>query len=189
MTDTPWVSSPSAVVLVVVPSHQSLLDAIDYLCYLDPRAMKLALSAAPPLMASIPVPLIVEAVGMEAHSLSSQYGLAAGGGLGAQRRGRPSVPFVGDFAAGCRSSVSYAGARGDFATGMRSTHLPMTIGGFATGMRTQPVANLPLADFATGQRTERLHTPSRHGQPAHEAMFRIRHNAVTEGRRASAHVR
>ena len=109
---------------------------------------------------------IVEVVGMEAHSLSSQYPLAVNDGCDSHVR-KPSGWLHGDFAAGCRwsESESHASVRGDFATGMRSTPIPMTIGDFATGLRARPDAELVRGDFATGQRTVRPVTPSRDDQP------------------------
>lgn len=102
---------------------------------------------------------------MNAHSLSSQYELAAIAGKDVPRPS--SAWFDGDFAAGLRALGPDAGARGDFATGMTSTRrLVLTAGDFATGLRTDPAAEFVRGDFATGQRTGGSDTPSRRAQLA-----------------------
>jgi hypothetical protein len=110
---------------------------------------------------------------MEAHPLSSQYSLAANGGPGTNTHDRC---YDGDFAAGCRRSPSQpdASPRGDFATGMRSTPIRMTIGDFATGLRNRRVAGLVQGDFATGQRAVWRVTPDHGGQPEPHVLSRVR---------------
>jgi len=113
---------------------------------------------------------------MEAHSMPSQYGLAANGGH-AKIRDNPAVNN-GDFAAGCRELESRPGARGDFATGTRSTPLLMTVGDFASGLHTRPAADVVVGDFASGQRTGRSHAAIRHGQPARRGVAQLWPNSL-----------
>jgi hypothetical protein len=124
-----------------------------------------------------------EAVRIDAHSLSSQYELAATGATDIPCR--PSNSSDGDFAAGLRALQSDAGVCGDFATGVRSTPLLITGGDFATGLRLHRSAVRVRGDFATGQRGERTATPSRAVQPAPQGNSRRLHNIVPVTERAS----
>ncbi len=105
---------------------------------------------------------------MDAQALSSQYELAAGDGTGIPKR--TSVSFHGDFGAGLRASDSDARARGDFATGTRSTSPLAPPGDFATGLRADPTAERVRGDFGTGQRAKRSDPPGHYGQPTHRAL-------------------
>jgi hypothetical protein len=124
-------------------------------------------------------PRNVEVVGMEAHSLPSQYELADHGGR-AETRKRQAVGFNGDFAAGCRCGELNAGTRGCFATGVRSTPLLMTTGDFASGLRTRSAPALVRGDFATGQRAEPSHAAIRDGQPVRRVLSRLRLRRLCE---------
>jgi hypothetical protein len=128
-------------------------------------------------------PSVAEAVRIDGHSPSSQYELAATGAT--DLPSRPSHPSDGDFAAGQRALQSDARGRGDFATGMRSTPLLITVGDFATGLRTHRSAERVRGDFATGQRAERTATPSRAVQPTPHGNSRRLHNTVPVTYRAS----
>jgi hypothetical protein len=140
--------------------------------------MKLARSAASPLMASIPNSRSVEVVGMKPHWLSSQYPLAAHGGDSSNPLKRPMMRCEGDFAAGCRRSESPAFVVGDFANGMRSAPRLMTVGDFATGMRTLSAVALSRGDFATGQRTELSDPPIDAGHRALHGVVRQRRDTL-----------
>jgi hypothetical protein len=115
---------------------------------------------------------------MEAHSLPSQYELAAYGGH-AETRQLQTIGFDGDFAAGCRGVEPNAGTRGGFATGVSTTPLLMTTGDFACGLRTRPAADLVRGDFATGQRAEASHAAIRDGQPVRRALSHLLPNTQT----------
>jgi hypothetical protein len=115
---------------------------------------------------------------MEAHSLSSQYTLAANGGDSSNPRQQPIIWCEGDFAAGCRSPESLPDVAGDFATGMSSAPRQMTVGSFATGMRTRPATDLGRGDFATGQRTERSAPPIDSDPRARRGLSRDRRDSL-----------
>jgi hypothetical protein len=115
---------------------------------------------------------------MEAHSLSSQYTLAANGSVSSNARQRPIMWYNGDFAAGCRRPESLPDVAGDFATGMSSAPRPMTVGSFATGMHTRTAADLGRGDFATGQRTERSDPPIDSDPRARRGLSRDRRDSL-----------
>ncbi len=115
---------------------------------------------------------------MKLRSLRSDSPVVVAGDHSSGSSSQQIFWYEGDYAAGLRSSDSRADLRGDFATGMRSGPLVMTIGDFATGQRTRPVAAL-RGDFATGLRArERSGTPSSHRHSAHLGLPRLRYNAV-----------
>jgi hypothetical protein len=115
---------------------------------------------------------------MEAHSLSSQYTLAANDSDSSNARQQPNMWYDGDFAAGCRGPESLPDVAGDFATGMSSAPRLMTVGSFATGMRTRPAADLGRGDFATGQRTERSDPPIDSDHRARRGLSRDRRDSL-----------
>jgi hypothetical protein len=126
---------------------------------------------------------IAGVAGIDALSPSSRYELPAHGDT--RVASRPTNWSEGDFAAGFRTVESDAGARGDFATGMRSTMLSLTVGDFATGLRTRRAAGRVRADFATGQRTDPTDTPSQDVQPARLGRSRRLHTTVPVTEQAS----
>ena len=105
---------------------------------------------------------------MDAHALSSRDTLTVGDGRSIPQR--PSVSLHGDFGAGLRALGSDAGARGDFATGTRSTSPLMPPGDFATGLRADRAAERVRGDFATGQRANRSDPPGHYAQPTPRAL-------------------
>ncbi len=128
-------------------------------------------------------PPVAQAIGMDADSASSRHELAATDGTHVSRRARTG--YDGDYAAGLRALQSDAREHGDFATGMRSMALFMTIADVAAGQRTYSDAELVRGDFATGQHAERSATPSRDGQPAPHARARRLQSTVLVAERAS----
>jgi hypothetical protein len=105
---------------------------------------------------------------MYAHAPSSQYELTASDCPDIPQR--LTVSFPGDFGAGLRALDSDTGARGDFATGARSTSPLMPPGDFATGLRADPAAARVRGDFGTGQRANRSNPPGHYGQPTPSAL-------------------
>ena len=91
---------------------------------------------------------------METQAVVSQNTFAAEVGADSSVASQSGSYLEGDFAAGCRGRLPDTEARGDFATGVRSGRMQMTLGSFATGMATLRGGSLVCGDFATGQRIE-----------------------------------